>query len=98
MDVFLRSGRNTRPPSVPSARFGTSLDLSLRPWLDHGQWGLRHPLAKHPKPRGGPETYVFLPAEGESLHEIPVGPVHAGIIEPGPFRFTTSPSVSMGTS
>ncbi len=32
--------------------------------------------------------YVFLPAEGESLHQIPVGPVHAGIIEPGHFRFT----------
>ncbi len=26
--------------------------------------------------------------EGESLHQIPVGPVHAGIIEPGHFRFT----------
>ena len=25
---------------------------------------------------------------GESLHQIPVGPVHAGIIEPGHFRFT----------
>src|SRR5271155_288692 len=32
--------------------------------------------------------YAFLPAEGDSLHQIPVGPVHAGIIEPGHFRFT----------
>ena len=32
--------------------------------------------------------YVFLPVEGENLHEVPVGPVHAGIIEPGHFRFT----------
>ncbi|HUA77792.1 MAG TPA: nickel-dependent hydrogenase large subunit, partial [Acetobacteraceae bacterium] len=32
--------------------------------------------------------YPFLPVEGESLHQIPVGPVHAGIIEPGHFRFT----------
>ena len=30
------------------------------------------------------------PAEGESLHVIPVGPVHAGIIEPGYFRFTAN--------
>jgi len=30
--------------------------------------------------------YAFLPAEGEGLHQIPVGPVHAGIIEPG--RYT----------
>ena len=31
--------------------------------------------------------YTFLPAEGDALHQIPVGPVHAGIIEPGHFRF-----------
>ncbi len=31
--------------------------------------------------------YDFLTAEGEGLHQIPVGPVHAGIIEPGHFRF-----------
>ena len=36
------------------------------------------------------EPYRFLPAEGESLHQIPVGPVHAGIIEPGHFRFTAN--------
>jgi Ni,Fe-hydrogenase III large subunit len=35
-------------------------------------------------------AYRFLPAEGESLHQIPVGPVHAGIIEPGHFRFTVN--------
>jgi Ni,Fe-hydrogenase III large subunit len=34
--------------------------------------------------------YAFLTAEGESLHQIPVGPVHAGIIEPGHFRFTAN--------
>ena len=34
--------------------------------------------------------YAFLPIEGESLHQIPVGPVHAGIIEPGHFRFTAN--------
>ena len=44
-----------------------------RPWLDHG---------------ANPTAYPFLPVEGEGLHQIPVGPVHAGIIEPGHFRFT----------
>jgi Ni,Fe-hydrogenase III large subunit len=60
-----------------------------RPWLDHGQWPLRHPLARTPapaRPRAAAD-YAFLPAEGEALHQIPVGPVHAGIIEPGHFRF-----------
>jgi Ni,Fe-hydrogenase III large subunit/Ni,Fe-hydrogenase III component G len=30
----------------------------------------------------------FLNVEGEGVHEIPVGPIHAGIIEPGHFRFS----------
>jgi Ni,Fe-hydrogenase III large subunit len=61
-----------------------------RPWLDHGRWGQRHPLAKEPQPQGDQEPYSFLRAEGESLHQIAVGPVHAGIIEPGHFRFTAN--------
>ena len=40
--------------------------------------------------RGKAEPYQFLPVEGEGLHQIPVGPVHAGIIEPGHFRFTAN--------
>jgi Ni,Fe-hydrogenase III large subunit/Ni,Fe-hydrogenase III component G len=61
-----------------------------RPWLDHGRWGLRAPLAALPAPVDPAPwaDYAFLPAEGEALHQIPVGPVHAGIIEPGHFRFT----------
>jgi Ni,Fe-hydrogenase III large subunit len=51
-----------------------------RAWLDHGKWDVSRDHASAP--------YVFLPADGESLHQIPVGPVHAGIIEPGHFRFT----------
>ena len=59
-----------------------------RPWLDLGFWDVQHPLgARTPAPDTRP-TYEFLPVEGENLHQIPVGPVHAGIIEPGHFRFT----------
>jgi Ni,Fe-hydrogenase III large subunit len=61
-----------------------------RPWLDHGRWGVSHPLSAHPGPAGEPEAYPFLPVEGASLDQIPVGPVHAGIIEPGHFRFTAN--------
>jgi Ni,Fe-hydrogenase III large subunit len=57
-----------------------------RPWLDHGRW----PPSRAPDACRVPAAYVFLPAEGESLHQIPVGPVHAGIIEPGHFRFTAN--------
>ncbi|MFZ2455445.1 MAG: NADH-quinone oxidoreductase subunit C [Candidatus Altiarchaeia archaeon] len=34
------------------------------------------------------EGYQFKKVEGEGVYEIPVGPVHAGIIEPGHFRFS----------
>jgi Ni,Fe-hydrogenase III large subunit len=55
-----------------------------RPWLDHGQWQSAHRFGHEPRPA---TQYDFLPVEGEGLHQIPVGPVHAGIIEPGVFRF-----------
>ena len=61
-----------------------------RAWLDHGKWGLCHPLGQARHAVASPHAYAFLPAEGESLHQIPVGPVHAGIIEPGHFRFTAN--------
>lgn len=63
--------------------------LDQRPWLDHGRWPIVEPLG-NARPRLEPASapYRFLPVEGESLHQIPVGPVHAGIIEPGHFRFT----------
>lgn len=61
-----------------------------RPWLDHGTWPLAAPLgtSRRHEPLALPREYDFLKAEGESLHQIPVGPVHAGIIEPGHFRFS----------
>ena len=63
--------------------------LDARPWLDLGFWSVRHPLGKK-GPARKPVPYEFLRAEGEGLHQIPVGPVHAGIIEPGHFRFTAN--------
>jgi len=58
-----------------------------RPWLDHGRWPITHPLGNCIPAGGAARPYPFLAAEGEGLHQIPVGPVHAGIIEPGHFRF-----------
>jgi Ni,Fe-hydrogenase III large subunit len=63
--------------------------LDGRPWLDHARWTARHPLGFRTAPLAA-SPYPFLPADGDSLHQIPVGPVHAGIIEPGHFRFTAS--------
>jgi len=61
-----------------------------RPWLDHGRWGAVHPMGEARPTSGPPAPYAFLPVEGEGLHEVPVGPVHAGVIEPGHFRFTAN--------
>jgi Ni,Fe-hydrogenase III large subunit len=61
-----------------------------RPWIDLGSWKVRHPLGAPIPQSPAPTAYPFLPAEGDALHQIPVGPVHAGIIEPGHFRFTAS--------
>ncbi|HEY9234358.1 MAG TPA: NADH-quinone oxidoreductase subunit C [Phenylobacterium sp.] len=61
-----------------------------RPWLDHGRWGIAHPMGCGEPVSGEPAGYPFLLVEGEGLHEVPVGPVHAGIIEPGHFRFTAN--------
>ncbi len=61
--------------------------VDSRPWLDHGRWGVSHPLGRRVPAAGPAPAYAFLAAEGEGLHQIPVGPVHAGIIEPGHFRF-----------
>jgi Ni,Fe-hydrogenase III large subunit len=61
----------------------------MRPWLDHGKWPQHFGEDANGASRVA-GAYVFLPAEGESLHQIPVGPVHAGIIEPGHFRFTAN--------
>jgi Ni,Fe-hydrogenase III large subunit len=61
-----------------------------RPWLDHGRWDVESPLAPRPQRPSEHMPTRFLASEGEGLHQIPVGPVHAGIIEPGHFRFTAN--------
>jgi len=61
-----------------------------RPWLDHGRWGVKHPAVSGEASAPGSAMYQFLPADGDGLHQIGVGPVHAGIIEPGFFLFTAN--------
>ncbi len=66
---------------------------ALRPLSHHGHW----PPDYHPMRRGAPahpvlgsddRAYPFTAVEGPGVYEIPVGPVHAGLIEPGHFRFS----------
>ena len=66
-----------------------------RPLVVHDGWpeGL-HPLRKsfdasRRPPVEPAEEFPHLVVEGEGVFEVPVGPIHAGIIEPGHFRFST---------
>jgi Ni,Fe-hydrogenase III large subunit/Ni,Fe-hydrogenase III component G len=63
-----------------------------RPWLWLASWPidqfpLRRDFVALPKWEPGEEEYAFVKVAGDGVHESPVGPVHAGIIEPGHFRF-----------
>src|ERR1700676_460284 len=70
-----------------------SSGADTRPWLRHAAWPESfHPLI-HTNTPASPsvpviDNYAFVPVKGDGVHEIPVGPVHAGVIEPGHFRFS----------
>ena len=70
-----------------------SMEADHRGWLRHCGWPrdvfpLRRDFDANPQERLMSEPYPFVQVEGEGVHEIAVGPVHAGIIEPGHFRFS----------
>ncbi|MGV0644283.1 NADH-quinone oxidoreductase subunit C [Mycolicibacterium sp. XJ2546] len=88
--------------SFPASRFEREMaDLfGLRPvghprprrLVRHAHWPqdwhpMRHDAGPPPQfePRG---RFPFVTVEGTGVYEIPVGPVHAGLIEPGHFRFS----------
>jgi Ni,Fe-hydrogenase III large subunit/Ni,Fe-hydrogenase III component G len=63
-----------------------------RPWTWQAAWPidqfpLRRDFEASKSWEPGQEDYAFIKVTGDGVHEIPVGPVHAGIIEPGHFRF-----------
>jgi Ni,Fe-hydrogenase III large subunit len=68
-------------------------NADARPWLRHAAW----PANYFPLAGGAPggivdrpvvDDYPFVRVAGDGVHEIAVGPVHAGTIEPGHFRFS----------
>jgi len=89
--------------SFPAGRFEREMrDLfGIRPeghplaqrLVRHGHWPTGYYPMRHdadPMPRFNPDidSYPFIPVEGDGVYEIPVGPIHAGLIEPGHFRFS----------
>ncbi|KKQ80703.1 MAG: hypothetical protein UT02_C0003G0002 [Parcubacteria group bacterium GW2011_GWC2_38_7] len=66
-----------------------------RPVILHENWPTGvYPLRKDfnwdTRPEEAQGTYQFQQIAGEGIYEIPVGPIHAGIIEPGHFRFSVA--------
>jgi Ni,Fe-hydrogenase III large subunit len=60
----------------------TGIDFAGHPWLKPVRFphDRRNRLLK-------PDDYPFYRIDSEELHEVGVGPIHAGVIEPGHFRF-----------
>lgn len=59
-------------------------------WPD-GAWALRKDFPGEVSvPRAQGDFHPFRPVTGEGVFQVPVGPVHAGIIEPGHFRFSVA--------
>ncbi|MBU6409711.1 MAG: NADH-quinone oxidoreductase subunit C [Verrucomicrobia bacterium] len=61
----------------------------------HDHWPDVHPLRKDfdlraPLPPFSGESHKFREVEGEGVFQVPVGPVHAGVIEPGHFLFSVA--------
>ncbi len=90
-EVFAGAGRLERAAADLTGVRSDAPDQ--RPWLRHAAWGpeavpLRrvcHVPADLPT---GVDDYPFIRVAGDGVHEVAVGPVHAGIIEPGHFRFS----------
>ncbi len=61
--------------------------IDQRPWLDHGVWPMHRPMSGRAAAVAiPPQPPEFLPAEGEDLHQLGIGPVQGGIVAAGHCR------------
>ncbi|HLY88462.1 MAG TPA: nickel-dependent hydrogenase large subunit [Acetobacteraceae bacterium] len=62
--------------------------IDTRPSLDHGRWPRTAPMALRPGPPGAAEPPEFLPADDDTLDQVPIGPVRPGISPAAHLRLT----------
>ena len=61
------------------------------PLLDHGCWPVLRPLSARPLPNPGPpDRPEFAGVAGHDLHQVPIGPIDASLIEPVHLRLTAA--------
>ena len=93
-DLFPAANRQQRATyDLLGIRAQGAAQLDQRPWLRHANWPadyfpLRRDCDAARQFDTANEDYAFVRVDGDGVHEIPVGPIHAGIIEPGHFRFS----------
>jgi Ni,Fe-hydrogenase III large subunit/Ni,Fe-hydrogenase III component G len=90
-DLFYSANRMQRAARDLVGIRALAQGIDGRPWLRHGAWPEDvYPLRRDAEQAHVPvqDRYAFVPVEGDGVHEIAVGPVHAGTIEPGHFRFS----------
>lgn len=89
--VFSRGENSYRSltPEVPSLHLfereffeETGIKPEGHPWLKPVRYG-----KNNSSETGLMKNYPFYSMDGDEVHEVAVGPVHAGVIEPGHFRF-----------
>ena len=71
--IFLNANFTRKPESYPKGH----------PWLKPVRYGKEH-IDTY---RALLNSILFTTMDGDEVHEVAVGPVHAGVIEPGHFRF-----------
>ena len=91
-DIFSSAARMQRATADMFGLIPTGA-TDRRRWLRHGAWPEdRYPLRRtedrHAASPASADAYPFVVVSGDGVHEIPVGPVHAGTIESGHFRFS----------
>lgn len=81
--VLATDVERTYPAITPECPQAQNFEREV--WEEHGLLPEGHPWLK--PVRRHPAYRDFYRVEGEEVHEVAVGPIHAGVIEPGHFRF-----------
>jgi len=84
----LGRARGARPAGDRAGRHPDPRRLVLHERWPRGYHPLRKDVPGSVRPPDGERRFVPFEVHGEGVYQLPVGPIHAGVIEPGHFRFS----------